>query len=507
MHNHALALELAYIAVEESLRLGASYAEARFEHRSQEDVRTRDGRLVIARQSHDRGIGIRVLVRGTWAFVGVSEPNRHDVVVSAKRVVELARAAAILRDRRAGMVDVEPQRGAFRTSIERDPADVSLEDKLALLRQIDERLLETAQVVQARSHLRWNRTRKILVTSDGTEVDQDLVRTGVGYEATASDGTDFQTASYPSPSGVVAGMGWELIEGLPLLDRAPEVAGQAVAQLSAEVCPVQAGTLILDPRAVAAHLLQTSRMLEVDRILALEASGEPIVVPSNPASGFRLGSEHLHLQIDPARTGGAGSYGFDDEGVPGRPVALVEGGQVESLLTGREAARRLGHPQSTGSMRAASWTVRPQVRASNLVMGPGQAADVESLVSDTDAGVVIEGLRAVSLDPSSGEFLAVGERAWQVKQGKRERRLKNAAFRGRAVEFWQNLDAVGTHGDLQGHIDGPKGRPEQFLATGVVAPSARFRDVQLGAAELPRSDSVDLPMDVNETPAPEEAGS
>ncbi|MEL6312256.1 MAG: DNA gyrase modulator, partial [Pseudomonadota bacterium] len=88
MFNHPLALELTYIAVEEAIRLGASYADARFEFRHREDVMTHNGRLDVARSHITRGLGVRVLLQGAWGYVGVSEPSRHDVTVAARRATE-----------------------------------------------------------------------------------------------------------------------------------------------------------------------------------------------------------------------------------------------------------------------------------------------------------------------------------------------------------------------------------------------------------------------------------
>ena len=48
MFNHPLALEQAYNAVEEAIRLGASYADARYEYHQREDVVTRNGTLSLS---------------------------------------------------------------------------------------------------------------------------------------------------------------------------------------------------------------------------------------------------------------------------------------------------------------------------------------------------------------------------------------------------------------------------------------------------------------------------
>ncbi len=485
MFNHPLALELTYIAVEEAIRLGASYADARFEFRHREDVATRNGRLDLARTQVTRGLGVRVLLQGAWGYVGVSEPSRHDVTVAARRAAELARAAAILQSERVELVPQTPHRAIYRTQIKRDPLAVPLENKVGLLLAIDEKLMSVPKVVAATGRFSAQRQRKLFVSSDGSEIEQEHVYTSVGYQAGASDGDDLQVRSYPmGGDGLVMGKGWEMVTDSPLLDSAEEVAQEAVALLSAPATPAHSGSVILSAPMLASHLHATCAPLaELDRSLSSEG-----FIPTEELGAYVFGSERVNLYADAREAGGAGGFGFDDEGVEAQRVDLVVDGRFVGYLTSRETAQRVGLETSSGAMRAPGWEAAPQVRCTNLCMAPGDGGDLDALISDTERGILIDGPKAVLLDPRGGGFLAHGEVAWEIQNGKKVRRLRDPVYRATHPEFWRGCDAVcgpdsfRMFGSLA--AKSPGDRP---IAVGHGAAPARFVAVEVGAyADGPR---------------------
>lgn len=486
MFNHPLALEQAYNAVEEAIRLGASYADARYEYHQREDVVTRNGTLSHANVTQTRGIGIRVLVRGAWGFVAASEPTRHDVAIAAKRAVDLARASAVLQERPIQLVEQAPQRALFRTPIKRDPLAVPLEDKLQILLSVDDKLRQVDQIVLAEGRFFAHRRRKIFVSSEGSELDQELVYTGAGYLAGASDGSDFQLRSYPFwTEGQVYGRGWEMVAELNLLDHAERVAHEAVELLKAPVCPAQKGTLILGNAAAAAQLhANVSHLFELDRVLGQQASENGRSFLSADKLGtFQLGSNLLHVVADAREQGGAGSFGFDDEGVEAQRLELVSDGRLTGYLSGRDTAQEVGLERSGGAFRASSYAHVPTARPTNLMLVPGQSGDLDALVADTKSGILIDTPRAISVDASGQTFFAVGERAFEIKDGRRARLLKNPTYHGSTTTFWQGLDALGGPTSL-GHFGlsrSKKGRPAQYLPVGLHAVPARFQGVAIGA--------------------------
>lgn len=486
--NHPLALELAHIAVEEAVRLGASFADARFEFRQTEDIVTRNGVLHQATVRTERGLGVRALVRGAWGFVAIGEPTRHDVAIAAKRAVDLARAASILQDIPVRLVDEEPHRAIFRTQIKRDPLAVPIEDKVELLLEIDAKLRGVNLITLALGSFSAMRQRKVYVSSEGSEIDQELVWTGVGYQAGASDGADFQLRSYPyGGRGQYLGKGWEMIGELPLVDSAERIAHEAVEQLRADPCPNEKTTLILGTGQMARQIHESvGRIVELDRVLGMERnSGGASILTTDRLGSYDFGSREVNLYADAREPGAPGTFGFDDEGVEAQRVELVTEGRFTGYLSSRETAERVGLERSTGAMRASSWSTFPTVRMTNISLEPGSAGDLDALIGDTKNGVLMDYPRAWASDELGGQFQAACEVAWEIKNGKRGRKLKNPTYQGLTPMFWRSCDAVASDKSwmLHGLFPDLKGRPLQCLVAGHGSSPARFVDVEVGVHE------------------------
>jgi TldD protein len=503
LFDHPLALELAYIAVEEAIRLGASYADARYELRHEEQILTVNGRLEHVSTGLERGLGVRVLVRGSWGFVAVSEPNRHDVAVAARRAVEAARAAAILQDQPVELARQTPQRSLYRTQIRRDPLAVPLEDKLGLLLGLDAKLRGVAGVSLARGQFLAQRHRRIFVSSEGSELDQELVTTGVGCQAGAldPDGT-LQLRSFPGGAqGLVLGRGWEVVSELGLDDAATELAEEVVALAQAPACPNDATSVILTGSLLAHHILgTTAHLFELDRMVGLtkgDTGGS--FLDADELGRLELGGDHVHLYADAREPGGAGSFGFDDEGVEAQRIDLVSGGRFIGVLSGRETAQRVGLEQSNGAMRASSWAAPPVVRPTNVSLAPGRSGSLDDLVADTRQGILLDGPRTFAVDPFGRTFTATAEAAWEIKDGKRVRLLKNPIYQGATLDLWRGCDALTDEADwsMYGGFGLAKGRPGQRVAVGVGAPSARFARVEVGShRRRPAAVAADAPLPI-----------
>lgn len=480
VYSQSVALELAYLAVEEAVRLGAAYADARFETSTREELRTLSGTLVRASHDLDRGLGLRVLVNGAWGFMALGEPTRHDAVVAARRAVAAARASAVMRDRPSEMSPSEAHRGLHRTHVERDPFTVPLEEKVGLLLHLDERLRQPAEVVMARTRFLAERRHKILVTSEGAEVEQDLLRVDLALQAGASDGERLRVVSFPD--GVASAMsasGWEFVEGLDLETTAERLAAVAVEQLGVASIPTRSRSLVLSPAVVAAHLLELEPLFRLDRVLALEAG------PGGAHSrvGQRVAAEGFELVMHPGWSGGVGTYGYDDEGVPAEPVVVVRDGVVTAGLCSRAGAARLGLDSSTGTLRAGSWSARPAIHASNWVLGGGDAPSVDALIADVQSGVYVESLASLSPSGPNGEFVAVAERAWEIEDGRRTRPLDRPIYRGRSTDFFVRIDGMT---ELPVRVGlGTERAPG--LPVGVAAPGVRLHDVEVGHVLEPES--------------------
>jgi TldD protein len=464
-----------------------TYAEARHVDERSEEMSVLAGRIDALDSSDSQGIGVRVRVGGGWGFAATRDVTR------AGAEAALTRALAIAETQPAGpptpLAPVEPARGRWSSPYEVDPFSIALEEKLGLLfaaesalRNGDERLVRTAASARA-----W-RERKAFASTEGAACTQELVATGAGIAAYASDGTELQMRTYPGAhgGGLAAAAGWEHVRALDLAGHAPRVASEAIELLSAPPCPQGTRTIVLHGEQVALQVHESiGHALELDRILLSEASyaGTSWVAPED-LGALRYGSEHLHISADATLPGGLGSFGWDDEGVAGRRTELITGGLLRATLSDRESAAAIGLGASGGCARADGFARQPIVRMTNVSLEPGTVPSLADLVADTDDGLYLETNRSWSIDDRRLQFQFATEICREIRGGALGRLYRNGSYAGVTPRFWGGLDAVCGPDEwrLWGLTNCGKGEPGQIMEVSHGAAPARFRDVQVGVA-------------------------
>ena len=241
-------------------------------------------------------------------------------------------------------------------------------------------------------------------------------------------------------------------------------------------------TVVLDGDQVALQVHESvGHPTELDRVYGTEASyaGTSFLKPGDLGS-MRYGSELMNITADPTTQGGLGSFAFDDEGVPAERTPVVEAGLLTGFLTSRETATRIGLGHG-GSMRADGWNRMPLVRMTNLHLEPGEGT-VEDLLADIDEGVYMETNRSWSIDDKRLNFQFGTQIAWEIKNGKLGRMLRDPTYTGITPQFWGSLGAVAGRDSwlLYGMTNCGKGQPGQSAHVSHGAAPARFRNVQVG---------------------------
>ena len=473
---------LAEAAVDAALGAGASYADARAVSLRRQYVITKNGQVDDLSDAESAGIGVRVLVDGAWGFAGAGRLDETGARDSAMRAVEFARAAPGRHE--TNLAPVEAHTGQYRTPLERDPFAVPLTEKIDLcLRAEDGMRHDDVKVTVAM--IRAQHEHKVLVSSEGTNVEQDLYECGGGIDAYASSDEVSQVRSYPSQHSGVSGQGgWEYVEKLGLDREAPRVGEQAAALLRAPACPAGRTTIILSPEQAIMQVHESvGHPTELDRVYGTEAAyaGTSFLSPDD-LGNLRYGSERMNITADATTPEGLGTFAFDDEGVPAAREAIVEAGVLRGFLSSRETAAQLGAGRG-GSMRADGWARMPLVRMTNLHLEPGEGS-FEDLLADVDDGLYLETNKSWSIDDKRLNFQFGTQIAWEIKKGKLGRMLRDATYTGVTPVFWGKLEAVAGPEEwtLFGLTNCGKGQPGQEAHVSHGAAHARFRDVEVGVS-------------------------
>jgi TldD protein len=460
-------------AVDAAVGADASYADARAVFRRSQSVVTKNGNVEAVSDVESEGIGVRVLVGGAWGFAADRRLTADGARDAARRACTFARASG---GGSRTLAELEPQHGSFKTAVEIDPFSISLDEKIDFCLGA-ESALARSEIKVAEASVRAQLERKTLVTSEGAEVEQELVECGAGIDATAVANEITQVRSYPSAyGGLTAQGGWEYVLGLGLAREAPRVAEQAVALLRAPECPEGTSDVVIDAEQVALQLHESvGHPTELDRVLGFEAAyaGTSFLQPADRGS-VRYGSERMNVTADPTTPGGLGTLGFDDEAVPAQAAAIVR----EGVLVGWLGSREVGFP---GSMRADGWSRMPLVRMTNLHLEPGEGS-LDELIAGVGKGLYLETNKSWSIDDKRLNFQFGTQVAWEIVDGRLGRMFRDATYTGVTPQFWGSLDAVAGRNTwrLHGLTNCGKGQPGQLAHVSHGTAPARFRGVQVG---------------------------
>jgi TldD protein len=480
--------QLALEALESALRPGVTYADVRVIESRERELATKNGKPGQVASGESAGIGIRVLAGGCWGFAATDDLTKSGVESAATLAVEIARSSALAKKHDVALAHENKYVATWVSPCQIDPFTVSVEEQLALLTAVDQELRRKPGITLAQTSMVFHRSRQVFVSSLGSVIDQTRTFSGAGFDALSFKDEQIQKRSYPNSFGGQHQLkGYELIHELALLDHAPRVAEEAAALHSADQCPEGRFDLILDGSQIGLQVHESiGHPIELDRVLGSEANYAGMsFLTLDKLNHLRYGSELVNAVCD-ARLEhgpGLGTFAFDDEGVPAQSADIIRNGQFVGYMTSRETAAAIGQARSNGTMRATGWSRLPLIRMTNVSLQPGRQT-LDEVFGGVEHAIYMETNRSWSIDDKRYNFQFGCEIAWEIRNGKRVRMLKNPTYSGITTEFWNSCAAIANrdHWTLWGVPNCGKGQPEQVIGTGHGASPARFHDIKVGAA-------------------------
>ncbi len=466
---------------------GASYADVRIGRYRRQSINTREHQVTGVSDVESYGIGIRTLVGGAWGFAATATMTSAGVQQAAQQAARLSRAAKTVQRRPVELAPVAAVKGTWRTPVTRDPIDVPIEEKVALLLAANEAALKVPKIRFATSGLQLLREEKTLATTDGTLVTQTFVRVGPGFTATAIGDGDFQ--SYTEELAP-RGSGWEYIESLDMPGNGERWGSLAAEKLTARSVDVGRYDLILHPTNLWLTIHESiGHPTELDRAMGYEANfaGTSFVAPPDKVLGkLRYGSPIMNIQADRTQPNSLSRTMWDDEGVPAERWLLVEKGIFKDYQTTREQAAWIaqltGNKRSHGCSFADSWSSVQFQRMPNVSLLPGDRdIGMDEIVAATDRGIIVKNRGSWSIDHQRYNFQFSGQVFYEVKNGKITGMLKDVAYQARTPDFWNSMDMIGGPKSywLGGSFGDGKGEPPQSNSISHGCVPARFRNVNI----------------------------
>jgi TldD protein len=486
--------QLLTTAIDAAKAAGASYADARIGRARQNFVTTREQQIVNVVDTDTMGLGVRVLVDGTWGFAATHKLATDDVAAAAREAVSIAKA-----NRLPGAPPVELAPGevhrdvTWKSAFRTDPWEVPIEQKVQLLLGANAEAMKVPGVRFVNSSMFFVKEEKHFANTDGSMIAQTIIRSWLPFTATAvaPDFSDFQ-----SRGNVIqpAGRGYEYLVEQDPVGNARKWGEEAAEKLKAKPVEVGRYDLVLHPSNLWLTIHESvGHPTELDRAMGYEANyaGTSFVAPPREKLGtLKYGPAFMNIQGDRTQEGACSTVGYDDDGIKPDSFLIVKNGIFNDYQTTREQApwldwwyKQKGMPtKSHGCSYADNWSSVAFQRMPNVSLLPGERdLSYDDIIAATDRGIAIVGDGSFSIDQQRYNAQFGGQVFHEIRGGKVVGMLKDVAYQMRTPDFWNSMDMIGGRSSYMlgaSFFDG-KGQPGQINAVSHGCVPARFRNTNV----------------------------
>jgi TldD protein len=172
--------------------------------------------------------------------------------------------------------------------------------------------------------------------------------------------------------------------------------------------------------------------------------------------GERVAGKHLTAYDDGTLPGEWGTDAIDDEGAPTQRTAVIEGGELTSLLYDLLRARKAG-ATSTGNGRRESFRHLPIPRMTNTFIAPGQASP-EELIGSVERGFYAKSFAGGQVDPTTGDFVFGVSEGYLIEGGRVGKACRGATLIGNSLDALVRIDAVADDFEMKTGFCGKAGQ-------------------------------------------------
>jgi len=480
--DRATCANLADTALRKASLAGVAYADVRIGSNQSEFLYARENKLKAVNFAVETGVGLRVLVNGSWGFAGSNTVGEVDRLVDA--AVENARAAARIQKSPIVIEDLPAHRADWGMPVGVDPLTVPADAKAAHLLAINEAAMQAGADYCA-AMFQFVREQKFFASTRGSEIHQTRVRSYPFFRVTAVDRDSGRFATRDSLAAA-RGAGWDYIERCDLVCEAGRAGAEAREKLHAK--PVEPGAydVVIDPTNLFLTIHETiGHSTELDRALGWEAdfAGTSFVTPDK-LDTLQFGAPMMTVIGERSQLEGLATVAFDDDGVQtqGREFPIIDNGVFKNYQMAMGQAQLIGRDHSNGCAYCSSPAHFPIQRMPNISLQPNpDACSLDDLIGGVERGIYINGAGSWSIDQQRDNFQFSGQLFYEIKNGKLVRMLRDVAYQGRTVPFWNSLDGLGDSSTyfLGGTFTCGKGQPMQAAPVSHGAVPARFRGVTI----------------------------
>jgi len=495
--------QMADAALNVAKGLGATYTDVRIGRYLNQFISTRENKVQNIVNTESFGVGVRVIVKGTWGFAATNEVTPDGVKKATERAVAIAKANSKFQKEPVVLAPVSGYgEVSWNTPIQKNSFEVPVSEKVDLLLRTNNGATKNGASF-ANSNLFQVNEQKYFASSDGSYIDQDIHRIWPTFTVSVVDRASGKFKARDAMSAPM-GMGYEYMipknedkrsgpDGMVLyknsydiIEDASIAAKQAKEMIAAKSVEPGKYDLVLEPNHLGLTIHESiGHPLELDRILGYEANyaGTSFASLDKLKSGtFNYGSKQINIFADKTQVGSLGAVGYDDEGVKCKRWDLIKDGILVNFEAIRDQVHILGQKESHGCCYAQSWSDVQFQRMPNVSLAPGKDPySSEQMIKDVEKGIYIAGRGSYSIDQQRYNFQFGGTVFYEIKNGQIAGMLNDVAYQSNTQEFWNSCVKVCDEKDYRmfGSFFDGKGQPSQISAVSHGSSTSRFNGVNV----------------------------
>ncbi len=407
------------------------------------------------------GGNVRVYNNGNFGFVTFTNPS--DVISSAKKASILAK---LEKKEKINLKNLKVIKDKFSPQLKNDPRKIPISEKVEIIKNYNKIFLDSKDRIR-NAIIRYNETetKKIILRTDGTNIEEERIYTGIAFSAFAFDGSRVQ----PFMKSFGDQRGFDTI--LNKEKDIEEAISNAFLLLKSEKVEGGIYTVILDPDIAGVFIHEAfGHLSEADHLHRNEKLKEIMKI------GKKMGSEILNVVDNGTLYGERGFYRYDDEGVPSSKTYLIKNGIFNSRLHSIYTASSMDE-ELTGNARAINYRFSPIVRMSCTYIEPGEKS-FEEVVDEIKYGLYVKG--SIGGQTEIEMFTFSAQIAYLIENGKIKKPIRDVILTGNVFETLKNIDAVCNDLKIHGGLGGC-GKNGQFpLPVSTGSPHIRVKNVLIG---------------------------
>lgn len=441
---------------------GGDFADIFIENKKMTGIACEDGKIEKIHSGCEAGAGIRVISGQSTSYAYTNDLSRQGLIQAAEIVSHAASGS-----NKELNIDLTKLKPLVNFDIKERPNEVKTEKKVAAVNAADKAAREAGgaalrQVMVGYGDLVQQVT---IANSEGDYVEDERYRTRLFVQAVAAEDDKIQTGLE------IAGghAGFELLQQEQPAVLGSRAAARAVEMLKAEPAPTGKMPVVLAAEAGGTMVHEAcGHGLEAD----LVQKGLSVYAGK---IGEKVASDRVTVIDDATLPGHYGSYRFDDEGIPAKPVTLIKNGVLEDYLYDRLTAKTDGR-KSNGHGRRESYQEKPIPRMGNTYIAPGKVQP-EKIIKEVGEGLLVKKMGGGQVNTTTGDFVFDVSEGYLIKDGEVGPLVRGATLTGNGPEVLNNVTMIGK--DL-GFTVGTCGKDGQGVPVSDAQPTMSIKELITG---------------------------